>query len=139
MTRELPGWPDVERLLAEVLADLTPGTEVGTDLPEDLQDRLPLQRVKKIGGAGDDITDVARVDVEAYAFTREQAVPLAEAQRQRIIAAPHRTAAGLIDRVRTEVGPHRMPYTDPAIVLLQATYRISVRRWSAVPYVLPTT
>jgi hypothetical protein len=130
-------WPDEELLLCEVLDRLTVAEAV-TDLPGDLQEVLPLQRVRRIGGAGpDSVTDVARVDVEAYGATREQARALAKAQQQVLLGRPPATAAGLIDRVETEVGPRRLPYTDPAIVLYQATYRVSVRRWSAVPYLLP--
>lgn len=120
-------WPDTEQIVAEVLADLTDDEPVLV-LPEDLQDRLPLQRVRRIGGADDRITDVVRVDVETYAATRAEAVRLAGLAQQRLLAGRTRTRYGLLDRAVTEVSPRPVTHPDQRVRMVRATYRVSVRR-----------
>lgn len=138
MTPVFEVFPDVEDLLVLVLDGLSPGRDVVTTLPPNLQDQLPLQRVRRIGGGGDQVTDVARVDVEAFASTRAAALQLARQQHQVLLSVPSATSRGLIDRVVPEVGPHELPYADPGVRLMQATYRISVRRWTTITGALPT-
>ena len=128
---DLAAWPDVHDVLFHLFDDLVADAEsqvVGPMLPADLQDRLPLLRVRGIGGSDDRITDRTRVDVEAYAADYPTARDLAEAARQRLLAYPHMTEAGHIDRVETESRPAEIPHDDQAVRLVAATYRISFRR-----------
>lgn len=122
------GWQDAELLVAEALDDLV-DHEVVTDVPADLQEQLPLIRVRRIGGGDDRRTDTARVAVEAYAASRTQAAAIAEQARAKLGRRRIRTTSGLIDRADTEVGPTRLPYDDPDIRLVQAIYRVTARRW----------
>lgn len=124
---DLAAWPDVHDVLPLLFADLG-ATVVGPRLPPDLQDRLPLIRVRGIGGADDRITDRNRVDVEAYAGDYPTSRDLAEAARQRLLAFPHITSAGNVDWVETESRPAEIPHDDQAVRLVAATYRISFRR-----------
>lgn len=119
-------YSDTEAMLVNVLADF--GT-TGTVTPDDLQDQLPFVKPARIGGADDGVTDVARVDVDVLAGTRAQAWDIARRLQQRLISAPIRVPGiGVIDRARTEVGPHEAPYEDETIRRVLATYRVSARR-----------
>jgi hypothetical protein len=71
---------------------------------------------------------VPRVDVDVYATTESTGAPLAELVRQRLLSYPRATAAGVIDRVTTEVSPHEVPYDDSGVRLFTATYRLATRR-----------
>jgi hypothetical protein len=130
---DLAPFSDVEHMLMDALADLvTDPADVGTVIPADLQNRLAagrkVIRVRRIGGSDDRISDYPRVDVETFGATRADAWPLAESIRQRLISGPQRTAHGLIDRATTEVGPQEIPYDDPDVRRVLATYRLSTRR-----------
>jgi hypothetical protein len=128
---DLAAWPDVHDVLHLLFASLVADADmqvVGPRLPADLQDRLPLIRVRAIGGSDDRITDRTRVDVEVYAADYLTARGLAEAARQRLLAYPHMTEAGNVDRVETESRPAEIPHDDQAVRLVAATYRISLRR-----------
>ncbi|KAB2344878.1 tail completion protein gp17 [Actinomadura rudentiformis] len=123
-------WPDIEELLLHVLADLTTGTVV-TVTPPDLQQHLPVIRVRRLGGSDNRVSDTARVDVDVYAATRAEAHALGEAVRQRLLVAPHVVAGpsgGVIDRVVTEVAPHSVTHPDPGTRRVTATYRTTARR-----------
>jgi hypothetical protein len=128
---DLTAWPDVHDVLPVVFGDLVddPDTQiVGPRLPADLQERMPLIRVRGIGGADDRITDRPRVDVETYAADYPTSRDLAEACRQRLLAYPHITTAGNVDWAVTESKPTEIPHDDQAVRLVAATYRISFRR-----------
>jgi hypothetical protein len=132
---DLAAWPDVQGVLPLLLADLVADPDqqiVGARLPSDLQDHLPLIRVRPIGGSDDRFTDRTRTDVEVYGPIADDEYPairdLAEAIRQRLLAYPHITAAGNVDWVETELRPTEIPHDDPAVRLVAATYRISFRR-----------
>lgn len=121
-------WQDAELLVMEALEGLTVH-EVVTDTPGDLQQQVPLIRVRRLGGGDNRLADQARIVVEVYAATRAQAVAVAEQARARFGQRKIRTPSGLIDRVDSEVGPNRLPYDDPDIRLVQAIYRVTARRW----------
>jgi hypothetical protein len=128
---DLAAWPDVHDVLPLLFGDLVadPATQiVGPKLPPNYQDRMPLIRVRGIGGADDRITDRPRTDIETYATDYPTSRGLAEAIRQRLLAYPHITAAGNVDWVETESRPTEIPHDDPAVRLVAATYRISFRR-----------
>lgn len=130
---DLTAFVDAEHALMDALADLvTDPADVVTVLPNDLQTRIAagrhVIRVRCIGGGDNRISDHPRVDVETFAGTRAVAWPLAETIRQRLISGPQRTTHGVIDRATTEVGPQEIPYDDPDVRRVTATYRLSTRR-----------
>lgn len=129
MSELLAPWSPVERMAAEVLADLST-QPIGTATPENLAEVLPVWRVLRIGGADDGVTDTARLVVETYAATVPEAEDLAEQGRQRLLRRRVRTSHGLIDRGETEVAPHLVPHPNPGVRMVEAIYRLSSRRWA---------
>lgn len=132
---ELAAFPDVEQSLMDLLTDLVVDPDdVGIIIPSDLQQRVlgdpprPVIRVRCIGGSDNRFFDNPRIDIEVFAASRAAAMPLAETIRQRLISKPRHTAFGVIDRAETEVRPQEIPYDDPDIRRIAATYRLSMRR-----------
>lgn len=124
----LASFPQIERLIAAVVADLgATGMETSTNLQGD----LPFIRIRRIGGVDDRVTDVPRVDVRVYAADLSDALALSETIRQRLISRPSATDHGVIDHAVTEVGPFEIPGPDPDHYrVVSTTYRVSVRRRS---------
>jgi hypothetical protein len=118
-------YPDVEQLLLDVLADL--GT-CATVTPSDLQNHLPFIRLARFGGGNDQVSDAARVSIDAFGATRPDAYELAESIRQRLMSNPHGTPAGLIDLVETDTGPNEIPWGDVNVRRFNASYTVTTRR-----------
>lgn len=131
MPTDLPVFPDVERVLMDLFADLATAASatVVTVVPANLQQALPVIRVRRLGGADDRWTDRPRVDVEVYGTTRAVAMPLAKTLQARLLSWPRATAHGVLDRADTEVGPQEIPYADQDVHLVTATYRLALRRF----------
>lgn len=128
----LPGFPDAERAVCDLLADL--GT-CGDETPKALQSTLPYIRVTRTGGADDLVTDKANISVDVFAASKSDAKDIAEQVRQRLILGPYRsdtsfrTDHGRVDKARTLSGPLPVPPTDSDnLRLVTASYEISVRR-----------
>lgn len=122
---DLAAFPDVEDAFCDLLADL--GT-TGTVTPKDLQAHLPFIRCRRFGGSDDRFTDTARVDVDVLAATRAEAVQVAEAVRQRLISHPARVGTVVLDRITTTTAPREVPWEDPNVRRLTATYTVLARR-----------
>jgi Protein of unknown function (DUF3168) len=125
VTRVLAAFPDVERMLGDLLSDL--GT-VGSETNIDLQTRLPYIRVHRIGGVDNRITDAARVDIDVYTTDATAGKTLTETIRQRLISGPSATAHGVIDRAWVESGAQTAPTDDPNLRRVITTFRIAFRR-----------
>jgi hypothetical protein len=128
----LPGFPDAERAVCDLLGDL--GT-CGSETPKALQSELPYIRVNRTGGSDDLVTDTANVSVDVFAASLDDAKRVAEACRQRFILGPYRSDAsfrtdhGQIDKAKTLSAPLPIPPTDSDnLRLVTASYEISVRR-----------
>lgn len=77
---ELPTLPDADLLLIEILDALTPdGTALGTQIPDDLLDRLPFVVGVRFGGgdADDRFLDRATVTIDVWASSRQSASDIA--------------------------------------------------------------
>lgn len=121
---DLPPFPNAEDVAITAIEGLFPNpSNVGTETPSDLQDRLPFGRVRRIGGVDDQFTDSARVIVDVFAATYAAGSALAEAVRQRLRSAP-----APLDRVLTLTGPAELPWEDPGTRRWSATYRLDLRR-----------
>lgn len=130
---DLAAFPDVEIALRAVLADLVADiSHVGVDVPADPNGTLtwlPFLRIACFGGSDNLITDLSRIDVDAFAATRAASRALAEAARQRLIGKPHIGNGWVLDRVRTDVKPHYVPYVDkPPPHRYTAAYSSTARR-----------
>lgn len=131
---DLPPFVDELQALSELYADLVPDGHVvrwtGTNLQQLLADGEVI-RVARIGGDDDRFTAVPRVDVSVFGLDIVSVRATAERARQRLLSYPHATSYGVIDRAATEVAPHEVPYDDPDVRDVTATYRISTRRHRA--------
>lgn len=119
----LAAFADVETILHDMLGDLG---EVVSKTRDDVQDHLPTIKVVRVGGGDTVITDIARVEIGAYAATADAAWALAEQIRARMLDVQAWTYR--IDRGRTDAGPHEIPEANPDMVQVAATYRLSLRR-----------
>ena len=117
-------------MLADLVLPEHVVTWTGTNLQALLVDG-PVIKVSRLGGDATRYTAVPRVDIGVYASTVAAAMPLADEVVQRLDGLPHATTAGVIDRTEVEVLPHEVPYDDPDVRLVTATYRISTRRRNA--------
>lgn len=118
----------VEALVRAHLLTVPGVTRVGTVTPNDLASTLPFVRVGRVGGNDDRRSDFARIDVDVYAASEVAAYQLAEALRQALISGYVRTPLGMIDRATTETAPTQVPYDNPAVWHVMATYRVATRR-----------
>lgn len=124
-------WPDVNKILIEAFAGKA-NAVVGpklTVLPTDMKASAPVIRVRRIGGNADELTDFPRVAVDVYDNSYEAAAALAEDLRQVLLDRDKvRTSFGRIDRCDVEVGPIEIPFADPDVRHITATYRLATRR-----------
>jgi hypothetical protein len=123
----LAAFPDAEDIGLDLLAGL--GTTVLVT-PATLT--FPLIVVRRVGGYDNYITDRCRLQVQTFGANHVQARDLAEACRQKVLAAP---GAGLvagvsIDRAVTESAPTFVDYGQPSVHRYVATYRLEFRRAS---------
>lgn len=123
-------WPDVERVLLGWLRPQLTGVTVLTDLPANLEARLPLLQIVRVGG-GRDFSwrlDVARVDIDAYAATRTAAADLAGQVRTLLGTLPNvQTGGALVVRVAEETGPSWRPELNPNLRRFGMTLRVVLR------------
>lgn len=122
---DLPGFPDLEQAVCDLLEDLG---ETGIVTPADLQDRLPFHRVQRFGGADDVITDTAALSVDTFAADAATGRERAEQVRQRLLSGPHATAHGVIDLAETTSAPVEVPWDGAPVRRWTATYRLQARR-----------
>lgn len=109
----------------DLLVGLAP---TGTVTPPNLNTSLPFIRVMRIGGGDDRFSDKAHIDVDAFGATREAAYALCEACRQLLLGFPYVTAAGVIDSVQTDAGPHSIPWGNSNVFRSTSSYSITARR-----------
>ncbi|WP_052371955.1 hypothetical protein [Amycolatopsis taiwanensis] len=121
----LPPFPDAEDVVMALLEQVAPTV---SDTPPDLTP--PLIKVNRVGGSDDGITDYPRVEVSCYGHDHAEARRLGEQCRQVILGSVRTVAAGaLIDSVRTDNPPTRVPYaTSDDERCDRAYYRLAWRR-----------
>ena len=128
VTISFSNFPEIEAVVMDLLNGVQE-TQVGTVTPPNLNTSMPFVRVMRIGGGDDRFSDTAHVDVDAFQPTQEAAYSLAEACRQVLLAFPYVTAAGVIDSVVTDSGPHEIPWGDVNNVRrYTASYTLTTRR-----------
>ena len=120
-------WPDAEQVVMDLIEDLG---DVTIRPDTDLADRLPLIWVRKLPGSTDNgITEVSRVQVDAYAATIDEARGIAaEIQRRFADGRLLETGHGMADRTFTDTSPHEEPAADAENTrLVSAVYRVDCR------------
>lgn len=113
---------------AHLVPALGAGIRVVTRTPANLQDVLPVVQLARIGGQDDRVSDIAHIDVVVYHRSEMDAYLLAERIRQLMTPGPAVTSAGVIDAVTTDTAPMAIPYDNPAVFRVTATYRVVARR-----------
>ncbi|MEU5424234.1 hypothetical protein AB0H73_01305 [Streptomyces olivoreticuli] len=121
-------WPDAEAALIAWLAPRL-GVRVCTDAPADLDQAVPLVRLRRIGGTDDGVRlDLALIDVDAFASMRPAAVNLAARVRDALLAAlpgavvP--SAAAVFTAASTVTAPAWRPWENTALTRVGATYAV---------------
>lgn len=128
--------PDVEALLIAWLAEQLPEAWVTTDLPEDLEQVLPVLQVVRIGGSkqqypwshGGPLHDNATCDLDAYGRTREHAADLMLRACTLLPLLRNNTSqGGVVTEVIENVGPSWRPDYNPRVRRFGATYQFTIR------------
>ncbi|MFB7007892.1 MULTISPECIES: hypothetical protein [unclassified Streptomyces] len=123
-------WADIELAVMTGLRPHLPGVRVADELPDRIEQFLPLVQVRVVGGGDDDVTDAATVDVQCFAGTRGGMWALAEQARAAMhaLTATHVPGqAAVIDAVTTAQRPNEVPYGNPALRRAVATYTVATR------------
>lgn len=114
-------------IVVGLLQDLVGGAEhADSETPEDLIDRLPFIRARKIDGDRDAIYDRPVLEVDAFGISRQVAQPLSELVFERLMRRP--PAHPAIDAVYCSPSPRQLPWGDGRIRRWSATYGFSLRR-----------
>jgi hypothetical protein len=102
---------------------------VGRAFPDDMQAQLPYVRCRDIGGNDDGLTDVPLIDIDVFHSSFRAAKNLAKDIRAKLLGYPHRVEGLLIiDRVKTAMRPHDVPWEDDRVFRQYSSYQISARR-----------
>lgn len=133
-------WPDIEalvisRLLPRVKEAVDPDGSRGLDVDasvrtDDLDAGVWFVRVQAIGGTDNGLTERVRVDVEAFAPERADAMDLAHAARrimQGLAGTADADGGRLIDAVRTAQRPIVLPYRNDKTTRVGASYDVETR------------
>lgn len=100
-----------------------------TKTPADLDDRLPWVLVRRTGGPYDGFRiDRPSVDIAVFAPDVDTAMALGlQIQRQfHENLARRKHGDAVVSHVRTDTGPHWVPYDNPAIQRVEASYALAV-------------
>ena len=119
-------FPDAEAVMCDLIEPHAPAS---TMLADDWEDHLPQVQVNRTGGAADDVTDTARLQVAVYAATRAAAWNLSSAIRETVLDAVNEAPGGvLIDDATEAIAGQQIPDIDPDDRRVISTYNLSFRR-----------
>src|SRR5690625_2300331 len=119
------GYVPAETVLVEYLTGKFPDAFVCTETPDNLEEVLPAIQVERIGGTDSVITlDVARVDVDVCAASREYAPNLSEEVRSllRNDLIGQTVAGAVVADVTTTVAPTKQFWVSSSLRRFAATY-----------------
>jgi hypothetical protein len=104
----------------------------GRVYPPNLQDLIAngevFCRVTDIGGNDDGLTDRPLVDIDVLAPTFARARDLSKEIQARMLGYPWRAGSTVIDKVRTAMRPHDVPWDDDNTFRFYSSYTVSARR-----------
>ncbi|WP_263251634.1 hypothetical protein [Saccharopolyspora rosea] len=128
---------DPEALVVDWLRERLPGIRVLVDLPAKFDDTLPVVQVSCIGGSAQwqpwnpgsvPLARQARIDVDVFAASREQAADLAlRASNELFTLRGHGNQWGCIAAVLQESGPAWRPDYNPNIRRFGLTDVLTIR------------
>lgn len=118
-------FPNVEALIVALIDTTGLVAGVGSDLPQNLQYRLPYVLVVRSGGPDDGVSDFPLVDAEVYAARKANGRRLSEQIRQRLL----RDLPGWpIDRIETVGAIQELPFGTRNVRRWTNTFRVTTRR-----------
>lgn len=120
-----PELPDVELVVIDWLEDRTgrPASLTFHDI-----DGGPRNRVSIASGNDNTITEFPLVDIESFAASREAAMDLAQDSRKAMAELKAQVSGGwLVDTSELATRPVRIPYDNPAVHRVVASYRLGLR------------
>jgi hypothetical protein len=104
-------FPNIERLLAGLLADVLGGEEhAGSKTPDNLEEVLPFARVFRSGGPRTHLFDYPIVEIDYLAADEASGAPGASALANLLLAKPPPHPS--IDLVTCEPHFHEVPWGD---------------------------
>jgi hypothetical protein len=101
---------------------------VGTVWPDNVYEKLPVVRLTSIGGNDDGLTDRPLIDVDVLHFTDDQAKSLARRIRAKLLGAPHWFDGTSINKVKTAMRLHPVPWDDDRVARYYGSYVAEVPR-----------
>lgn len=141
MGRILKAYPDIAEAVMFLIEDWYPsefaplanGTfRTGRVFPPNVQESIRkgryFARVQDIGGNDDGLTDRPLIDVDVLGSTFAGTRDIARGIQGRLLGYPWRAGSTVIDKVRTAMRPHDVPWDDDNTFRFYASYTISARR-----------
>jgi hypothetical protein len=107
----LPGFPDAEFEICQVLPNAVEGLTADTVTPSvwPTANGWCFARVTRTGGGDDRITDTSRVTIDVFAATRANASAYAEAVRQYLT---QEGCVGVFDTITCDIAPRDIRWND---------------------------
>lgn len=118
---------DIEAVLAPWAEATFPGVFGCAETPADLEKRLPVVRVGRVGGPDDRFSQHPRVTVDVFAGTADEARTLAGDVSDALVFLSGPVNGAVIRGVRCDSGFMRTPWENPEIHRRSATYTVSLR------------
>jgi hypothetical protein len=117
-------FPNIERLIAAIFAADLGGTDhVGSETPDDLEDRLPFLRAMRVGGTRTHQFDYPVVELDYFDADELTGAPAASRIANRLLTKPPPHPS--LDVVACEPAFRELPWGDSE----------TVRRWGATFFV----
>jgi hypothetical protein len=120
---------DIEALLVAWLEETIVGATASTETPSDLDDQLPWLLVQRVSGPYDGFrVDRPSVDIAVFHTDGPSAVDLALQVQALLHDELARTTyrGAVINKVKTNTGPHRVPYDNPNMRRAEANYEFAI-------------
>jgi hypothetical protein len=117
---------DVEAVLAPWI-EATFGAFSASKTPADLEQRLPMVRVERIGGHDARFRGHPRVAVDVFAATEDEARTLANDIRDALLFLRGPVNGAVISDITCPSGPSRQPWANADVHRRGATYSVSLR------------
>jgi len=118
--------PEIESVLAP-WAESTFDVWSAAETPPEMEKRLPVIRVERLGGSDERFTLHPRVAVDVFAATADEARTLAGRVRDALLFLRGPVNGAVVRDVRCDSGPSRQPWANEAIHRRGATYTVSLR------------
>lgn len=119
--------PDIEAVLAPWAEATFPGVFGCAETPADLETRLPVVRVQRIGGVDDRFSLQPRVTIDVFAATADEVRTLSDEISSALVFLTGPLNGAVIRGIRCDSGPMRTPWQNTEIYRRSATYTVSLR------------